>query len=39
LERSVQGWYIDYPDEDMLAYPFWPELYYGEGGLVPVLKE
>jgi FAD/FMN-containing dehydrogenase len=22
----------------MLAYPFWPELYYGETGLVPVLK-
>jgi hypothetical protein len=30
-----EGCYINYPDQDMLAYPFWPELYYGEGGLVP----
>jgi FAD/FMN-containing dehydrogenase len=22
----------------MLAYPSWPELYYGEAGLVPALK-
>jgi hypothetical protein len=34
-----EGCYINYPDRDMLAYPFWPELYYGEAGLVPVLKE
>jgi len=34
-----EGCYINYPDKDMLAYPFWPELYYGETGLVPVLKE
>jgi FAD/FMN-containing dehydrogenase len=33
-----EGCYINYPDKDMLAYPFWPELYYGEAGLVPVLK-
>jgi FAD/FMN-containing dehydrogenase len=34
-----EGCYINYPDQDMLAYPFWQELYYGEGGLVPALKQ
>jgi FAD/FMN-containing dehydrogenase len=34
-----EGCYINYPDKDMLAYPFWPELYYGEGGLVSLLKD
>ena len=33
-----EGYYINYPDCDMLAYPVWPELYYVEAGLVPMLK-
>ena len=24
-----EGCYINYPDSDMLAYAFWPQLYYG----------
>ena len=24
-----EGCYINYPDGDMLAYAFWPQLYYG----------
>lgn len=35
---QYEGCYINYPDRDMLAYPFWQELYYGEAGLVPALK-
>jgi FAD/FMN-containing dehydrogenase len=34
-----EGCYINYPDRDMLAYSFWPELYYGDAGLVPALKK
>jgi FAD/FMN-containing dehydrogenase len=34
-----EGCYINYPDVDMLAYAFWPELYYGEKGLVPMLQK
>ena len=33
-----EGCYINYPDIDMLAYPFWPELFYGEQGIVPMLR-
>jgi hypothetical protein len=33
-----EGCYINYPDKDMLAYPFWPQLYYGDHGLVPLLQ-
>jgi FAD/FMN-containing dehydrogenase len=33
-----EGCYINYPDKDMLAYDFWPQLYYGEGGLYPFLQ-
>ncbi len=33
-----EGCYINYPDKDMLAYSFWPQLYYGEGGLYPFLQ-
>jgi hypothetical protein len=33
-----EGCYINYPDIDMLAYPFWPELFYGEQGVVPMLR-
>ncbi len=34
-----QGCYINYPDVDMIRYPFWPELYYGEDGLYPFLQQ
>jgi len=34
-----QGCYINYPDKDMLAYPYWTELYYGVSGLYPFLQE
>lgn len=27
--ENYQGCYINYPDKDMLDYPFWTELYYG----------
>jgi hypothetical protein len=33
-----EGCYINYPDKDMLAYPYWSELYYGVGGLYPFLQ-
>ena len=33
------GCYINYPDKDMLAYPFWPQLYYGDGDLYPFLQD
>ncbi|MBS1822747.1 MAG: FAD-binding oxidoreductase [Acidobacteria bacterium] len=33
-----EGCYINYPDADMLAYDFWPQLYYGEGELYPFLQ-
>ena len=33
-----EGCYINYPDQDMLQYPFWPQLYYGEKGLYPFLQ-
>ena len=34
-----EGCYINYPDKDMLAYSFWPNLYYGDGSLYPFLQE
>jgi FAD/FMN-containing dehydrogenase len=34
-----EGCYINYPDADMLAYDFWPQLYYGEKGLYPFLQK
>ncbi len=34
-----EGCYINYPDNDMLAYSFWPQLYYGDQGLVPFLQK
>jgi FAD binding domain/Berberine and berberine like len=34
-----EGCYINYPDRDMLAYSFWPQLYYGEQGLYPFLQD
>ena len=27
--KNYQGCYINYPDVDMLNYPYWTELYYG----------
>lgn len=33
-----EGCYINYPDRDMLAYKFWPQLYYGTGDLYPFLQ-
>jgi FAD/FMN-containing dehydrogenase len=34
-----EGCYINYPDGDMLAYPFWPQVYYGTGDLYPFLQQ
>src|SRR4051812_15469021 len=36
--KHYEGCYINYPDKDMLAYPFWPQLYYGDGDLYPFLQ-
>jgi hypothetical protein len=36
---QYEGCYINYPDADMLDYPFWPQLYYGEGELYPFLQK
>jgi len=36
--KHYEGCYINYPDSDMLAYPFWPQLYYGDEGLYPFLQ-
>jgi FAD/FMN-containing dehydrogenase len=37
--ERYEGCYINYPDKDMLAYSFWPQLYYGDKGLYPFLQE
>ncbi len=37
--KHYEGCYINYPDRDMLAYQFWPQLYYGNGDLYPFLQE
>ncbi len=37
--KHYEGCYINYPDRDMLAYSFWPQLYYGEGELYPFLQD
>ena len=34
-----EGCYINYPDVDMARNSFWPELYYGNGGLYPFLQK
>ena len=34
-----EGCYINYPDGDMLAYSFWPQVYYGTGELYPFLQK
>ena len=36
--NHYDGCYCNYPDKDMLAYPYWPELYYGATGLYPFLQ-
>ena len=35
---QYEGCYINYPDAEMLQYPFWPQLYYGTGELYPFLQ-
>lgn len=37
--KHYEGCYINYPDKDMLAYDFWPQLYYGDGDLYPFLQD
>ncbi len=34
-----EGCYINYPDVDMLAYDYWPQLYYGDQDLYPELQK
>jgi FAD/FMN-containing dehydrogenase len=34
-----EGCYMNYPDVDMLRYPFWPQLFYGRGELYPFLQQ
>ena len=34
---GYEGCYMNYPDADLLRYPFWPQLYYGD--LYPFLQE
>ena len=36
--KHYEGCYINYPDKDLLMYPFWPQVYYGDGGLYPFLQ-
>jgi hypothetical protein len=33
-----EGCYINYPDVDMAAHDYWPQLYYGTGDLYPLLQ-
>jgi hypothetical protein len=35
---NYEGCYINYPDKDMLAYTYWPQLYYGDDDLYPFLQ-
>ncbi|BEP66950.1 MULTISPECIES: FAD-dependent oxidoreductase [unclassified Variovorax] len=37
--ERYEGCYINYPDNDMLAHPFWPQLYYGDQGLYAFLRK
>jgi hypothetical protein len=37
--KHYEGCYINYPDKDMLAYQFWPQLYYGREDLYPFLQD
>ena len=36
--EHYEGCYMNYPDVDMLAHDFWPQLYYGTGELYPFLQ-
>jgi FAD/FMN-containing dehydrogenase len=36
---AYEGCYMNYPDIDMLRYPFWPQLFYGSGDLYPFLQQ
>jgi FAD/FMN-containing dehydrogenase len=37
--ERYQGCYMNYADVDMLRYGYWPQLYYGSGGLYPFLQK
>jgi hypothetical protein len=37
--EHYEGCYINYPDSDMLAHSFWPQLYYGNEDLYPFLQD
>ena len=37
--ERYDGCYINYPDKDMLAYPFWPQLYYSDQGMYSFLQD
>ncbi len=34
----TEGCFINYPDQDMLRYPYWTQLYWGNGKLYPFLQ-
>ena len=34
----TEGCFINYPDQDMLRYPHWTQLYWGNGNLYPFLQ-
>jgi FAD/FMN-containing dehydrogenase len=36
---AYEGCYMNYPDIDMLRYPFWPQLFYSPGALYPFLQK
>jgi FAD/FMN-containing dehydrogenase len=36
---AYEGCYMNYPDVDMLRYPYWPSLYYGRGDLYAFLQK
>jgi FAD binding domain/Berberine and berberine like len=37
--ECYEGCYINYPDSDLLQYPFWPQVYYGTQDLYPFLQQ
>ena len=37
--ERYDGCYINYPDKDMLAHPFWPQLYYSDQGMYSFLQD
>ncbi len=36
--ERYEGCYMNYPDVDMLRYPYWPQLFYGQGDVYPHLQ-